>query len=387
MPFALIHLGLLLIIGGASAGHFLQVEGYMWIEQNSASNRVEDYQKTGKDRGKLKLVEELPFSVALDKFWIQYYSIDENPRLFIEVYNAETPQPGFMPVSESQPKEASVKGLSLKVEEVLLHADADIEIVEESRLVVELKKSKEKKSYPVIIGEKIQPEGLTATFIPKKVFRNARVSEGVGLVESNDPHINPAIQLIVEEAGQDPQMAVLFSNMPNFHKTITDTDSYRLLYTHPVFTSSKVTQRPSNDGGLCAVKIEASLEGQLDSRWCFLNSRDLPNSYSPFEGFTIALYHDVMVKDFKSKLSIIEDDEMTTSKVIEVNYPLSYNGYVFYQADYDKEQGSYTVLQVVKDPGVWWVMAGFVVIMLGLIQKFYLDPLSSRKNRKEVEND
>ncbi|MHC4946212.1 MAG: cytochrome c biogenesis protein ResB, partial [Planctomycetota bacterium] len=44
------------------------------------------------------------------------------------------------------------------------------------------------------------------------------------------------------------------------------------------------------------------------------------------------------------------------------------------QADYDKEGERYTVLQVVKDPGVWLVMVGFACIMLGVIHKFYIRP-------------
>jgi len=40
------------------------------------------------------------------------------------------------------------------------------------------------------------------------------------------------------------------------------------------------------------------------------------------------------VKDWKSTLTVIEGESPRLTKVIEVNYPLSYKGYVFYQSSY-----------------------------------------------------
>jgi cytochrome c biogenesis protein len=41
-----------------------------------------------------------------------------------------------------------------------------------------------------------------------------------------------------------------------------------------------------------------------------------------------------MVKDWKSTLTVIENEKPILSKVIEVNHPLSYKGFVFYQSSY-----------------------------------------------------
>jgi len=47
------------------------------------------------------------------------------------------------------------------------------------------------------------------------------------------------------------------------------------------------------------------------------------------------LYHqDGSVKDWKSTLSIIRNNQSFLTKTIEVNHPLSYQGYVFYQSGY-----------------------------------------------------
>jgi cytochrome c biogenesis protein len=40
------------------------------------------------------------------------------------------------------------------------------------------------------------------------------------------------------------------------------------------------------------------------------------------------------VKDWKSTLTVIEDESPRLTKTIEVNYPLTYKGYVFYQSSY-----------------------------------------------------
>lgn len=40
------------------------------------------------------------------------------------------------------------------------------------------------------------------------------------------------------------------------------------------------------------------------------------------------------VKDWKSTLTVLEDKKPVLSKIIEVNHPLSYKGYVFYQSGY-----------------------------------------------------
>ncbi len=40
------------------------------------------------------------------------------------------------------------------------------------------------------------------------------------------------------------------------------------------------------------------------------------------------------VKDWKSTLTVIEDDTPRLTRTIEVNYPLTYKGYVFYQSSY-----------------------------------------------------
>lgn len=50
--------------------------------------------------------------------------------------------------------------------------------------------------------------------------------------------------------------------------------------------------------------------------------------------FETEFYPNGAVKDWKSTLTVIENEKPGLSKTIEVNHPLSYKGYVFYQSSY-----------------------------------------------------
>ena len=81
------------------------------------------------------------------------------------------------------------------------------------------------------------------------------------------------------------------------------------------------------------------------------------------------------VKNFRSTLTVIEDNAVTHEQTIAVNSPMRYKGYTFYQSGYDPRDLSYTSLQVVRDPGVPVVYAGFSLMIAGLFLVFYLNPL------------
>lgn len=80
------------------------------------------------------------------------------------------------------------------------------------------------------------------------------------------------------------------------------------------------------------------------------------------------------IKDFKSQLTILNDNQEVLTKTIEVNYPLSYGGYRFYQSGWDPEQTGWSRIQVVKDPGVLVVYLGFIITMLGMVYACFFKP-------------
>jgi hypothetical protein len=78
-----------------------------------------------------------------------------------------------------------------------------------------------------------------------------------------------------------------------------------------------------------------------------------------------------MVKDYFSDLVVIKDGKEVLKKTIQVNDPLYYGGYHFYQSSYDDKAGQYTVLSVTSDTGLYAVFTGFFLLCLGVVWQFW----------------
>lgn len=61
------------------------------------------------------------------------------------------------------------------------------------------------------------------------------------------------------------------------------------------------------------------------------------------DNFETELYDNGAFKDWKSTVTVIENGEEKLSKIIEVNHPLSYKGYMFYQASYGYDWQNMTI--------------------------------------------
>ncbi|MGA1868556.1 MAG: cytochrome c biogenesis protein ResB [bacterium] len=75
-------------------------------------------------------------------------------------------------------------------------------------------------------------------------------------------------------------------------------------------------------------------------------------------------------KDYRSKLTIIENNQEILTKIIEVNKPLSYKGYKFYQSSYgqDMQSGNLYIEVQPKDPEKQEPVQKFVVSPGGTFQ-------------------
>jgi hypothetical protein len=94
-------------------------------------------------------------------------------------------------------------------------------------------------------------------------------------------------------------------------------------------------------------------------------------------------YHRV-ISDYISELQIIKDNKVVGEKDIEVNHPLRFGGYHFYQSSYDDKAGQYTVLQVVSDTGLYVVYAGYWLLCLGAIWHMWLRHIFSKLKAKST---
>ena len=80
------------------------------------------------------------------------------------------------------------------------------------------------------------------------------------------------------------------------------------------------------------------------------------------------------VRSFKSHVDIVKDGQSVARAVIEVNRPLHYGGYYFHQLPYGEGEQPYTVLQVTRDSGMFFVYAGFVLLCFGTVWWSWVQP-------------
>ncbi len=79
-----------------------------------------------------------------------------------------------------------------------------------------------------------------------------------------------------------------------------------------------------------------------------------------------------MVKDYKSTLLVIDKGEVVREMTIEVNKPLYYGGYHFYQSTFAYDaSGPVSGILVSSARGVWAVFIGYAVIFIGLVFRFW----------------
>ncbi|MGR3304337.1 MAG: cytochrome c biogenesis protein ResB [Candidatus Scalindua sp.] len=78
----------------------------------------------------------------------------------------------------------------------------------------------------------------------------------------------------------------------------------------------------------------------------------------------------LFVKKYKSAVVISQRGKAVKEGTIEVNKPLGYKGFYFYQYGYDPELPGQTLFQVVKDPGLPVAYAGYLFFLAGMIFSF-----------------
>ena len=135
------------------------------------------------------------------------------------------------------------------------------------------------------------------------------------------------------------------------------------------------SSRPNNPAILVAVNGPT----YQNHRWVFANfpGFDYGKPGSPVQLMYTARRADGPIKSFKSTLQLPDGEH-----VVEVNSPLHFGGYSFYQSGYNPNDLSYTSLQVIKDPGIPVVYAGFSLLIIGLGIVFYLNPWLNERRKQ-----
>lgn len=116
----------------------------------------------------------------------------------------------------------------------------------------------------------------------------------------------------------------------------------------------------------------------------FANHPGHSEETSPFS----FLYQDKWnIRDYFSDVLVIDKGNIVDSKSIQVNDPLHYGGYHFYQSNYDQQEGRYTVLSVVSDSGLYIVYLGYLLIMIGIIWQMWVIPGFKHRNKSLIKTE
>lgn len=142
-------------------------------------------------------------------------------------------------------------------------------------------------------------------------------------------------------------------------------------------TSSKVAVSRSAVPNNPAIQVELSGK-DVKTFWVFARFPDIHTEKGADFSF---IYNWVgrRPKDFISEVTVLKEGKEIMKKDIRVNEPLSFGGYTFFQSSYDSEGLNWSGLQVGKDPGVPVVYSGFILLILGLVIIFYINPIIQRR--------
>jgi len=85
--------------------------------------------------------------------------------------------------------------------------------------------------------------------------------------------------------------------------------------------------------------------------------------------FKLVAFQDPMLKRVWTDISILQDNKVIANGVAEVNHPFIWNGLRFYNTStgIDPAGRSYAGIQIVRDPGILYVYAGFFIICLAAL--------------------
>jgi len=126
-----------------------------------------------------------------------------------------------------------------------------------------------------------------------------------------------------------------------------------------------------------AIKLRVTTPDSDESVWMVANSQ---KSEHLIPGLLKLTYEDVTgsAKDWKSRLQVLEENRVVKTEVIEVNHPMSYKGYKFYQTDANPKIPTYSGIKVVRDPGWPVALVGMIVVLAGILYNFYVRPFLTK---------
>ena len=383
-------------IHGSDAGHALEKRflgtrripsGYMRVYEGHMTNVVRD--NDGKEIGKLS------FNIGLKDFWIEYYEAEERPWLLgVDAPPAAGHDGRHGEVIDwavGQEMDIPLTDFRLKVLQYLPGAQPTFAADAEAKLEITEKGGK-KTVIPGKLGQEVSLENPKSTLRIVQVFSHLVVQADHKVVDLPGSRANPALKVELDRPdGKADHRYAYSGGLRSTHGQ--EKDGLELRYVLPEPTSAE----PDPESQLPAMEVLVSRGKETLHAWLLARGLDQrvvlslaplihadPREEQPCpehekhvhdpNAYLIMLRRQDPIKDYKSRLVVQDEGQQIAEKDIEVNDPLHYGGYHFYQASYDVERGQYTTLRVKSDLGLWPVYSGFFLLCAGTFWLFWVQP-------------
>jgi len=373
--YAMAHLGIVIGLVGAGIGSATSVRGRLDAEvgQVSSTFLVDDW------RSGRRTPTQMPFEVRLDKFHIDEYSPVYRLYVFRHV-DGSSDRNDYRPLVALDPEERLNKtvdlgdGVSVRID--AYQAEGKKAAASSGPLHT---LSLDGKGYAVEPG-KTYPDLGGYHVTVSEFFHHFTIDTSTrSVANASSEAKNPALKVTVRKGGAEGAVAYegwLFANMPGFSMDHSkgDDDSPKWVPIY-VYGGSEASEGPSARITVLEGGTTRTYDLVLDEEKSF---------FSAAGGKLVGAFRvrDKEAKNYYSTLSILKDGATLAAKQIYVNEPLFYQGWAFYQSNYDPNNLRYSGIEVVRDPGLPLVYVGLTLMMLGVFHIFYLRTL--RRKAKEV---
>lgn len=178
---------------------------------------------------------------------------------------------------------------------------------------------------------------------------------------------NPPLELQITRAGGEVKTIYLTSRFSTRPRKVDDLELWYVL-------SLPTGAEPDPRSDVPAMKVRLTRDGSQVEQWL------IPREGAAYVGMAVGRLVEAAgdrsgrqpvlylvrprgdVKDYRSRLVVLEGQEPVKAAMVAVNDPLHYGGYHIYQDSYDRAGQRYVVFMVRSDSGLYLVYAGFLLL-------------------------
>ncbi len=145
---------------------------------------------------------------------------------------------------------------------------------------------------------------------------------------------------------------------------------------------------PTSSHGLPAAHVLVTGAGVKKDLWVAagVEALGIPSFFADIDNTHRLALMEPQPKAYRSYLTIQQGNSKPVERIVAVNQPVKIGNWSLYQSSYEQSmEGTYTILQAVRDPAMPVVYTGLVCMMLGSIIALWLTPRRRREPEPPAE--